>query len=121
MKGPRIPFIIRPVVSSVADKLYAGFVQPNMTKHLSFVEKQLESAPKGGPYLCGEHLTIADILISFPLLLAPGRLGGLAGGNDKVLTPYPKVKAYVERLENEDGYVRAKKRVEELEAKGTRA
>ena len=121
MKGPKIPFLIRPVVSSAADKLYAGFVQPNMTKHLSFVEKQLESAPNGGPYLCGEHLTIADILMSFPLLLSPSRLRGLAGGNEKVLAAYPKVKAYFERLQKEKGHVKAKEKVEALEAKGKKA
>ncbi|KAK0646740.1 glutathione S-transferase-like protein [Cercophora newfieldiana] len=116
MKGPKIPFIIRPVVSSVADKVYAGFVQPNVKKHLSFVEKQLESAPNGGPYLCGEHLTIADILLSFPLEVSPARLGGFAGGNEKVLAPYPRLRAYVERLQKEKGCVKAKERVEQLEA-----
>lgn len=121
MKGPKIPFIIRPVVSSVAHKLYAAFVEPNVEKHLSFLEKQLESAPGGGPYLCGEHLTIADILLSFPLLLAPGRLGGLAGGNEKVFDSYPRVKGYVERLEKEEGYLKAKAKIEELEAKGKKA
>src|SRR4051812_49128895 len=101
MKGPKIPFFVRPVVSAVADKLHAAFVQPNMKKHLSFLEGLLKTAPNGGPYLCGDHITAADILLSFPLELAPGRLGILDSGKGHLFDSYPRVKAYVERLEEE--------------------
>lgn len=116
MKGPKIPFILRPVASLLADKLYTAFVKPNVTKHLSFLEGQLETAPNGGPYICGEDLTAVDILLSFPLGIAPARFGGLEKGN--VLGPYKRVQAYSERLEKNEGYKRAKDRVEKLEAAG---
>jgi glutathione S-transferase len=117
MKGPRIPLIVRPIVSSVADKLYAAFVKPNVTKHMAFLEGLLASAPGGGPYLCGEHLTAADILVSFPLEIAPGRIEGLEGRKSNLLSEYPRVKAYVERLRGEEGYKRAREKVERLETR----
>lgn len=120
MKGPKIPFLIRPVVGAVADKLYGAFVRPNMEKHLGFLQKLLETAPNGGPYLCGEHLTAADILMTYPLLTAKSRLQEI-DGKRKLVDAFPKVWAYVERLEKEDGYKRARERIEKVEATKSKA
>ncbi|KAK1751488.1 glutathione S-transferase [Echria macrotheca] len=114
MKGPKIPFFIRPVVGAVADKLYAVFVRPNMEKHLAFLEQLLDTAPSGGPYLCGDKLTAADILMSYPLLTVRPRLQPLES-KGKLLEGYPKLWAYVDRLEKEEGYKRAMKRMEKVE------
>jgi glutathione S-transferase len=115
MKGPRIPLIIRPIISFVVGKTHAAFVQPNMRKHLSFLEEQLASAPNGGPFLCGEHLTVADILLSYSMETMSGELERLEGGKN-ALTGYPRLQAYAERLRKEKGYVRARERIKELEA-----
>lgn len=117
MKSPKIPIFIRPIVSSVADRFYATFVQPNMVKHFAFLESQLETAPDGGPYLCGQHLTAADILMSFPLLTAKVRTRELDGAKSNLLTGYPRVWKYLERLENEEGYKRARDKIDKLEAR----
>lgn len=115
MKGPRIPLILRPIVSFVADKLYAAFVKPNVTKHMAFLEGLLASAPGGGPYLCGEHLTAADIFVSFPLEIAPERIKGLKGRKANLFSEYPGVTAYIERLWGAEGYKRAREKPEKLE------
>ena len=115
MKGPRIPLIVRPIVSSVADKLYAAFVKANVTKHMAFLEGLLASAPGGGPYLCSEHLTAADILVSFPLEIAPERIKGLEGRKANLLSEYPGITAYIERLWGAEGYKRAREKTEKLE------
>jgi glutathione S-transferase len=117
MKGPKIPFVIRPLISFVVGKTHEAFVWPNMKKHLSFLEDQLASAPNGGPYLCGEHLTVADILLSYPMETMSGELGRLEGGWD-ALAPYPKLQAYAERLKKEKGYLKAKEKIEKLESQG---
>lgn len=67
----------------------------------------LETAPDGGPWFCGKNLSAVDILLSFPLIAASSRvpLG------DK----YPLVIKYVERIQKEEGYQKAVKKVEEIE------
>ncbi|KAK4150685.1 glutathione S-transferase [Chaetomidium leptoderma] len=119
LKSPRIPFFIRPITSSVADKLSAAFLAPEMAKHLAFLESQLETSPGGGSYLCGAHLTTADMLMSFPLQMARERVGGLSAGNGKgtLAEAYPKLWAYLKRLEEEPAYKRAEAKVKELEKK----
>jgi glutathione S-transferase len=72
------------------------------------LEEQLETS--GGNYLCGPYLTGADILLSFPLI-AGGKRTGLS--KEK----YPKLGAYVERLENEPGYKKAVDKIIELDGK----
>lgn len=90
-----------------------------MAKHFAFLESQLETAPGGGPYLCGSHLTAADILISFPLITAKGRVGELheGKGEPRFLDKYPKVWAYLRRLQEEPGYKRAEAKIKELQGK----
>lgn len=87
-----------------------------MVKHLAFLESQLETAPHGGPYLCGSHLTAADILMSYPLLTAKARLEELEGAKSKLLLAYSRVWKYLELLESEAGYKRAKEKIEKLES-----
>lgn len=118
ISGPKIPFFIRPITSTVAGKVHNSFVVPNIEKHCAFLQQQLETWPNGGKYLCGDKLTAADILISFPLLNLPRAeaLGG-EGAKGKLNEKFPKVFEYVARLEEEEGYKRAEKKIEELEAK----
>ncbi|KAK4237732.1 hypothetical protein C8A03DRAFT_34299 [Achaetomium macrosporum] len=127
LKSPRIPFVLRPITSGVADKIYAAFVVRQMATHLSFLETQLETAPggdgNGKTYLCGARLTAADILMSYPLLEAKERVGSLSmggKGQGKLADKYPKVWAYLDRLREEPGYKRAEARIEEEEMKRRR-
>lgn len=117
LKSNKIPFPIRPITSFVSNRFFSAFVIPHLNTDLEFLEKQLESAPDGGGYICGRHLTAADILLSFPLGLVKERIGKVDGS---IFGKYPKLWAYLERLKGEEGYKRAEKRIEEVEkaAKG---
>jgi glutathione S-transferase len=108
-KSP-VPFFIKPITSAVSARIHSSFLDQNFKTHFSFLEEQLNTSPEGGNYLCGPHLTGADILLSFPLL---------AGRNRKMLTPetYPKLSAYISRLEVEPGYKKAAEKITEIEGK----
>ncbi|KAL2260464.1 hypothetical protein VTK26DRAFT_5509 [Humicola hyalothermophila] len=120
LKGPKIPFVIRPITSFVVDKMFENFVAPQMALHLGFVESQLATAPGKGGYLCGDRLTVADILMSYPLLEARDRAYQLETGKTterkKWSERYPKLWDYLKRLEEEPGFKRAEVKITELEA-----
>ncbi|KAA8632930.1 hypothetical protein SMACR_02072 [Sordaria macrospora] len=118
ISGPKIPFFIRPITSTVAGKVHNSFVVPNIEKHCAFLQQQLETSPKGGNYLCGDRLTAADILVSYPLLNLP-RVEALGGESQKgkLKEKFPKLFEYVARLEEHEGYKRADKKIGDLEAK----
>ncbi|KAJ7778692.1 glutathione S-transferase [Mycena maculata] len=114
MKRAPTPFFLRPIVSRIAAQLHAAFVVPGFATHLAFLEAELASAPDGGPYLCGVHLTGADILMSYPLLVARLSLDGPGPLNKE---KYPKLWQYTELLETTPSYKRAVGRIVELEGK----
>ncbi|KAH6612219.1 hypothetical protein B0J18DRAFT_441587 [Chaetomium sp. MPI-SDFR-AT-0129] len=122
LKGPKIPFFIRPITSSIVSKLYAAFLLPEILRHLAFLESQLETAPQGGPYLCGAQLTTADILMGFPIREAKNAFAGLEVGDGKgtVGERFPRLWKYLDLLEAEEGYKKAGVKIAELEkrAKG---
>ncbi|KAK1778756.1 hypothetical protein QBC45DRAFT_413293 [Copromyces sp. CBS 386.78] len=118
LSGPKIPFFIRPITSTVAGKVHNSFVVPNIENHCAFLQQLLETSPNGGQYLCGDKLTAADILISYPLLNLP-RVEALGGESQKgkLKEKFPKLFEYIARLKEHEGYKRADKKIEELEAK----
>lgn len=114
LSSPQIPFFIRPITSMVGSKILANFIYPNVKGQLSFLEQQLSTS--GGDYLCGEHLTAADVLISFGLITAADKVGSFGdwdGSTPKAL--YPKLYAYIERLKNTPGYKKSVQKVKEID------
>ncbi len=114
LKSPQVPFFIRPITSLVANKIIAGRVYPNIKGQLGFLEQQLTTS--GGNYLCGEHLTSADILLSFGLITVKDKLevfGDWDGSAPKTL--YPKLFAYIDRLESQPGYQKSVQKVGEID------
>ncbi|KAI5917956.1 glutathione S-transferase [Camillea tinctor] len=115
LKSPNIPFFIRPLTSMVANQILAKMVFPNAKSHLGLLEKQLETS--GGDYICGPDLTSADILLSFGLIAAKDKFetfGTWGEGGPRVL--YPKVFAYIDRLEASPGYKRSVEKIKEIDA-----
>ncbi|KAJ5179005.1 hypothetical protein N7492_002215 [Penicillium capsulatum] len=105
------PFFVRPITSIVASQVESAFLTRNVEGNLAFLEDQLKSAPEGGPYLCGKELTAADILISFPIIAAKGRVLQ----DKKAQEKYPLLSAYATRLEGIDGYKKAVAKIESIE------
>lgn len=101
-----MPFFIRPVTSLVVSKVSQMFLDPNMKTHLDWVESQL--ATSGGDYICGTQLTGADIMMSFTLMAAVGRI------DQTLAKSYTNIMAYVQRLQNLEVFKTSVKKVEEL-------
>jgi len=108
IRSSAVPFFLRPVTNSVAGKIESMFLTPNFKTHLDFLESQLATSPHDGEYLCGRELTGADIMMSFPLEASKGRAG-------LTQEKYPKLWAYVERLEARDAYKRAVQKIVDTE------
>ena len=101
--GPQ-PFFIRPVTRGIAGRVESMFLLENYKTHFSFLESQLASSPDDGKYLCGKEITAADILISFPLIAGKGKIDANA---------YPKLRAYIKMLEENEVYLKSIKKAEE--------
>ncbi|KAI1809966.1 glutathione S-transferase [Poronia punctata] len=113
IKGPRVPFFIRPLTSMVVGQVFSSFVLPNIKSVFGFLEKQLETS--GGDFLCGKNLTSADILISFGLISATTEAYGF-GPEGGFGTLFPKLYAYIDRLEAQPGYKRAVEKIRQIDS-----
>lgn len=84
-----------------------------MEGNLAFLEDQLRTSPSGGDFICGQELTAADILLSFPVIAVTMRVLKDKKNKDK----FPLLVAYAKRLEGFDGYKRAVKKIEDIDGK----
>ncbi|KAL4891583.1 glutathione S-transferase [Aspergillus ambiguus] len=109
LKDAPVPFFIKPIPRIVAKQVESAFLHRNVFANFDFLEERLQSAPDGGPFLCGKQLTAADIMMSFPVIAAAMRI--------PLQDKYPRLAAYVDTLEKQDGYRRAVAKVEEIEGK----
>jgi glutathione S-transferase len=69
-KGP-MPFFARPIARGIAARVKSTFVEPNIQRHLDFMEAEL----KRSEWFAGNEFTAADIQMSFPLEAAVARAG----------------------------------------------
>ncbi|KAI0841691.1 glutathione S-transferase [Hypoxylon sp. FL0890] len=114
LKGPRVPFFIRPITAMVVNQLFSRLVFPNAKSQLRFLEQQLKTS--GGDYLCGPELTSADVLLSFGLIAAKDKFESFGTWDNSPRTLYPKVFAYIERLETHPGYKRSVEKIKEIDS-----
>lgn len=114
LKSPRVPFLVRPLTSLVANQLFNLIVFPNAKTQLSFLENQLETS--GGDYLCGEHLTAADVILSFGLISARDKFKEFGKWEAPPETLFPKLYAYMDRLVALPGYKRAADKIKEIDS-----
>ncbi|KAK4146251.1 uncharacterized protein C8A04DRAFT_10006 [Dichotomopilus funicola] len=117
LKGPSVPFLIRPLTTVIANQIIAMTVFPNMKRHFGMLEQFLETPPGDGAYLCGRTLTGADIMLSYPLIA--GRDGAFDGigkwEKGSFAATYPKLHAYTGRLAEEPGWKRSVEKIREIE------
>lgn len=72
IRTAKVPFFLKPVTGKIGKQLGTTFVDPNLTRHLDFMESELS----GRAWFAGDQLTAADIQMSYPVEAASAR-GGL--------------------------------------------
>lgn len=93
-----MPFFVKPVARSIAQKVKGSFILPQIRQHLAFLEAELGKST----WFAGEDFSAADIQLSFVIEAAASR-GGL---DDQ----YPKLNAYLQRIHARPAYQRALER-----------
>ena len=92
--GP-MPFFIKPIAGAIARKVKSSFIQPQLTRHLDFMEGELGKSE----WFAGAEFTAADIQISFPLEAAAARAGLNASR--------PRLMAFLAKIHARPAYRRA--------------
>ncbi|MBZ2208026.1 glutathione S-transferase family protein [Massilia soli] len=93
-----MPFFVKPVARSIAQKVKGSFILPQIQQHLAFLEAELGKST----WFAGEEFTAADIQLSFVIEAAASR-----GGLD---ARYPKLNDYLQRIHARPAYQRALER-----------
>jgi glutathione S-transferase len=96
-KGP-MPFFVRPIARAIARKVKVAFVEPNLVRHLDYMEAELGKTT----WFAGNEFSAADIQMSFPVEASVAR----AGLNES----RPKLMDYLHRAHSRPAYGRALER-----------
>ncbi len=91
-----MPFFVKPVAKGISGKVIGGFLDPQLKTHLQVIESHLAD----NTWFCGDTLSAADIMMSFPLQAASARAN---------LDELPSVKRFVQQMEARPAYQRAEK------------
>jgi glutathione S-transferase len=94
----KAPFFVRPIVRAIAAKAKASYIEPQIHRHLDYLEGELGKST----WFAGEEFSAADIQMSFPIEGAAAR-GGLDARR-------PKLMAFLERIHARPAYRRALER-----------
>ncbi|KAI0023136.1 glutathione S-transferase [Xylariomycetidae sp. FL0641] len=114
IKGPDVPFFIRPVTALVSNQVMGVLIAPALKAQFAFLEKQLETS--SGDYICGKDLTSADVLLSFVLISLKGRMSEFGKfGEGGPQAAYPKLYAYIDRLQELPGYKRSVQKIKDID------
>jgi len=90
-----MPFFAKPIARGMTKKVQATYIDPNLARHLDFMEAQL--AENG--WFAGAEFSAADIQMSFPVELSRAR-----GGLDE---KHPRLLQFLERIHARPAYQRA--------------
>jgi glutathione S-transferase len=93
-KSP-MPFFVKPIVKSVAQKARDGFIEPQLRNHLAYMESEMA----GRSWFAGDAFSAADIQMSFPLEAFAAR-GGLDAGK-------PHLWGWLQRIHARPAYAKA--------------
>jgi len=66
-----LPFFAKPIARRIAAKVKRSFIEPNLARHLSYMESELEAHE----WFAGAHFCAADIQMSFPVEVSRARAG----------------------------------------------
>lgn len=98
IKTTKVPFFVKPIANGIADKVMESFVNPNIKRHISFVNEHLSN----NEWFAGSRLTGADIQMSFPLEASLAR-GALDASHQSIAD-------WVTRVQARPAYQRALKK-----------
>ncbi|WP_334188435.1 glutathione S-transferase [Noviherbaspirillum sp.] len=104
-KGP-MPFLVRPVAAAIARRAKSSFIQPQIERHLDYLEQELAHSD----WFAGNRFSAADIQMSFPLEAAAARAGL---GKSR-----PRLMEFLKRIHDRPAYKRALERGGEYELLG---
>lgn len=90
-----VPFFIKPITRGIAAKAMAAYAGPNIKRNLDYLEAILQKSQ----WLCGNKMTGADILLSFPIEAAAARTN--------LESDYPALMAFHQRIRELPAYQRA--------------
>lgn len=90
-----VPFFIKPVTKQIAAKAMAAYAGPNIKLNLDYLESKLQKSA----WFCGDEMTGADILLSFPIEAAATRTD--------LSTAYPALNEFQQRIRILPAYKRA--------------
>ena len=94
LSGRDTPLLVRPVARAIAGQVRSRFLGPRLREQFAVAERALAT----GPFLAGESLTAADIMMSFPLETAAAR---------GVMCGCPNVEAWLGRIHARPAWRRA--------------
>ncbi|MDC0535037.1 glutathione S-transferase [Francisellaceae bacterium] len=98
----KAPFFIKPIINKICKTMDAMFFNQQFTTHLKFVDKHLSKHD----YLFADKFTAVDIQNHFPLVAIQKRFG---------IKGYPNISKYLERIEAEESFIKAKQQLGNLE------
>jgi glutathione S-transferase len=98
IKSGPMPFFVKPVARSIADRVLNAMVVPNLERNLDFMEGELGKSA----WFAGAQFSAADVQMSFPLEAARVR-GGLDGRR-------PALMKFLDEIHSRPAYQRALER-----------
>jgi len=87
-----MPFFVKPIAKGIVAKVSDGYLDPNVTRHLSYMEEALNHSI----WFCGDDMTAADIQMSFALEAASVRTD--------LPSKCPNLNAFLERMRSLPAY-----------------
>lgn len=95
LRHPPVPWIARPVTGALGDSITQAYVTPRLGPILDLVESTLSERP----WFAGDHPTLADVQMIFPLEALAAQEGGLDGR--------PATQAWVRKVQARPAYQEA--------------
>lgn len=92
MESSPMPFFAKPIARGIAGKIRGGFLDPNVKRHLTFINGTLAKTR----WLCGDQLTAVDMQMSFPLEAAEVR--------SDLASEYPNLNSFLGRMRELPAY-----------------
>lgn len=92
LRSTKMPFFVKPVAKRIADQIDSTFTQPRLKEHFAYIESHLNKRD----WFAAEHLTAADIQMSFPLEAAASR--GIVDSR------HPNIQKFVDRIHARAAY-----------------